>query len=230
MPRLLLSTSNAGKVREIRELLAGTGWDAVTPRELGVTFAAPVETARSYAENAIAKAVAAAEASRLPALAEDSGIEVDALDGAPGPLSARFGGPALTDAERTALLLRRLEGIPAARRGARFRAVVALALPGNRVITREGVLEGRIAFAPRGSDGFGYDPIFELPDGRTTAEIGAEKQTLSHRARALTSMVEVLRGPGVAVGRHPSVVTRTRPSVVWYSAPPTRPPTSGPTI
>ena len=99
MPRLLLSTTNAGKVREIRELLTGTGWDAVTPRDLGLTFAAPVETARSYAENAIAKAVAAAEASGLPALADDSGIEVDALDGAPGPLSARFGGPSLTDAE-----------------------------------------------------------------------------------------------------------------------------------
>ena len=194
MPRLLLSTSNAGKAREIRDLLAGTGWEAVTPRELGVTFAAPVETARSYAENAIAKAVAAAEASGLPALADDSGIEVDALDGAPGPLSARFGGPTLTDAERCALLLRRLDGVLPGRRGARFRAVVALALPGNRVITREGVLEGRIAPAPRGANGFGYDPVFELPDGRTLAEVGAEKQTLSHRARALASMAEVLGG------------------------------------
>ena len=196
MPRLLLSTSNPGKVREIRGLLAGAGWDAVTPRELGVTFAAPIETARSYAENAIAKAVAAAEASGLPALADDSGIEVDALDGAPGPLSARFGGSTLTDADRCALLLLRLEGIPPGRRGARFRAVVALALPGNRVITREGVLEGRIALAPRGADGFGYDPVFELPDGRTLAELGAEKQTISHRARALASMAEVLRGLG----------------------------------
>jgi XTP/dITP diphosphohydrolase len=160
MRRLLLSTSNAGKVREIRELLSGSDWEALTPAEANVRFAPPVETARSYAENAIAKAVAAAEASGLPALADDSGIEVDALDGAPGPLSARFGGPTLTDAERVTLLLRRLEGIPAGRRGARFRAVVALALPGNRVFTREGVLEGRIAFAPRGSDGFGYDPIF----------------------------------------------------------------------
>lgn len=194
--RLLLSTSNAGKVREIRELLAGTGWEAVTPRELGVTFAAPVETARSYAENAIAKAVAAAEASGLPALADDSGIEVDALDGAPGPLSARFGGPTLSDTDRCTLLLRRLEGVPPGRRGARFRAVVALALPGNRVITREGVLEGRVALAPRGANGFGYDPVFELLDGRTVAELGAEKQTLSHRARALTSMAEVLRGLG----------------------------------
>lgn len=194
MPRLLLSTSNAGKVREIREILAGTGWDVVTPREVNVTFAAPVETARSYAENAIAKAVAAAEASGLPALADDSGIEVDALDGAPGPLSARFGGPTLSDADRCALLLRRLEGVPPGRRGARFRAVVALALPGNRVITREGVLEGRVALAPRGANGFGYDPVLELPDGRTVAEIGAEKQTLSHRARALASMAEVLRG------------------------------------
>lgn len=194
MPRLLLSTSNPGKVREIREILAGTGWDVVTPREANVVFAAPVETARSYAENAIAKAVAAAEASGLPALADDSGIEVDALDGAPGPLSARFGGPTLSDAERCALLLRRLEGIPPGRRGARFRAVVALALPGNRVITREGILEGRIALAPRGANGFGYDPVLELPDGRTVAELGAEKQTLSHRARALGSMAEVLRG------------------------------------
>jgi len=194
MPRLLLSTSNPGKVREVREILAGTGWDVVTPREVNVIFAAPVETARSYAENAIAKAVAAAEASGLPALADDSGIEVDALDGAPGPLSARFGGPTLSDSERGALLLRRLEGVPSGRRGARFRAVVALALPGNRVITREGVLEGRIALAPRGANGFGYDPVLELPDGRTVAEIGAEKQTLSHRSRALASMAEVLRG------------------------------------
>lgn len=194
MPRLLLSTSNAGKVREIREILAGTGWDAVTPGELGVTFAAPIETGRSYAENAIAKAVAAAEASGLPALADDSGIEVDALDGAPGPLSARFGGPTLTDAERCALLLRRLEDVPPGRRGARFRAVVALVLPGNRVFTREGILEGRVALAPRGANGFGYDPVMELPDGRTVAEIGAEKQTISHRARALAAMAEVLRG------------------------------------
>ena len=193
MPRLLLSTSNPGKVREIREILAGTGWEAVTPVEAHITFAAPIETARSYAENAIAKAVAAAEASGRPALADDSGIEVDALDGAPGPLSARFGGPTLSDTDRCALLLGQLEGIPPGRRGARFRAVVALALPGNRVITREGVLEGRVALAPRGANGFGYDPVFELPDGRTVAELGAEKQTLSHRARALTSMAEVLR-------------------------------------
>lgn len=194
MPRLLLSTSNAGKVREIREILAGTAWDVVTPADLGVTFAAPIETGRSYAENAIAKAVAAAEASGLPSLADDSGIEVDALDGAPGPLSARFGGPTLTDAERCALLLRRLEGVPPGRRDARFRAVVALVLPGNRVFTREGVLEGRVALAPRGANGFGYDPVMELPDGRTIAEIGAEKQTISHRARALAAMAEVLRG------------------------------------
>ncbi len=193
MPRLLIATSNAGKVREIRELLAGSGWDVLTPAEAHVSFALPVETGRSYAENAIAKAVAASDAAGLPALADDSGIEVDALDGAPGPLSARFGGPNLSDGQRTALLLKRLEGVPVAQRGARFRAVVALALGGNRVITREGVLEGRIALAPRGVNGFGYDPIFELPDGRTAAEIGAEKQTISHRARALRAIAEVLR-------------------------------------
>jgi XTP/dITP diphosphohydrolase len=196
LPRLLLATSNPGKAREVREILAGAGWEVVIPRDLGLAVAAPVETARSYAENAVAKAVAAVRASGLPALADDSGIEVDALDGAPGPLSARFGGATLTDAERCALLLRRLDVVPPARRAARFRAVVALALPGNRVITREGVLEGRIALAPRGENGFGYDPVFELPDGRTAAELGAEKQTISHRARALASMAEVLRALG----------------------------------
>ena len=194
MPRLLLSTSNAGKVREIRELLAGTGWEAVTPAEAHVTFAAPVETARSYAENAIAKAVAAAEASGLPALADDSGIEVDALDGEPGVTSARFGGPSMrNDADRTALLLRRLEDVPAPRRTARFRAVVALVFPGDRVFTREGVVEGRVALAPQGANGFGYDPIFLLSDGRSMAEIPAEeKDRISHRAIALAALRPLL--------------------------------------
>jgi XTP/dITP diphosphohydrolase len=152
-----------------------------------------IESARSYLENALYKAVTHAAASGLPSLADDSGIEVDALDGEPGVISARFGGPSMrSDAERTALLLRRLDGVPAARRGARFRAVVALAMPSGRTFVREGTLDGRIATAPRGASGFGYDPVFELPDGRTVAELGEEKQQVSHRASAVRAMIEVL--------------------------------------
>jgi XTP/dITP diphosphohydrolase len=193
MPKLLIATTNAGKAREIAALLAGTRWECVTPTDIGLGRVEVIESARSYLENALYKAVTHASVSGLPSLADDSGIEVDALDGQPGPLSARFGGPSMrSDAERTALLLKRLEGVPSARRGARFRAVVALAMPGGRTFVREGRLEGRIAAAPRGASGFGYDPVFELPDGRTVAELGEEKQALSHRATAVRAMIEVL--------------------------------------
>ncbi len=165
----------------------------MTIAELGIPAPTVVETARSYVENAVAKAVAYCEATALPALADDSGIEVDALDGRPGPLSARYGGPRADDAARWQHLLAELDGVPPGRRGARFRCVVALALPGNAPIVREGTLEGRIAPAARGEGGFGYDPVFALPDGRTLAEIGAEKQSLSHRARAVSAIADVLR-------------------------------------
>jgi XTP/dITP diphosphohydrolase len=206
-PTLLLATNNPGKVRELRDLLAPAGWTLVTPRERGIAPVDVAEGGRSYLENAVAKAVAFAAASGLPALADDSGLEVDALEGRPGVLSARYGGPAVaTDAARCALLLRELAGVPPARRTARFRAVVALALPGGRVVAREGTLEGRIALAPRGASGFGYDPVFELlllpsPPGRgaggegsarTLAELGAEKQAISHRALAVRAMIDVL--------------------------------------
>lgn len=202
MPRLIVATGNAGKIREIRELLVPTGWAVLAPADLsarprGVDVA---ESGRSYVENAVAKAIAYARAARLPALADDSGLEVDALEGRPGVLSARYGGPAATDADRNARLLAELADVPEPRRTARFRAVVALALPGGAVYTREGVVEGRIALAPRGTNGFGYDPLFE-PVGDfagharpTMAELGAEKQVISHRARAVRAMIDVLRG------------------------------------
>lgn len=200
MPRLIVATGNAGKVREFRELLAPTGWDVLAPADLHLRAVDVAESGRSYVENAVAKAVAYAHAARLPALADDSGLEVDALDGRPGVLSARYGGPTATDADRNARLLAALVGVPVARRTARFRAVVALALPGGAVYTREGVVEGRIALAPRGINGFGYDPLFE-PAGDfeggtrpTMAELGAEKQAISHRARAVRAMIEVLKG------------------------------------
>lgn len=197
MPRLLIATTNAGKAREIGALLSGTGWECVSTREAGVRSIDVIETGRSYLENAVLKAVTYAATSGMPTLADDSGLEVDALDGAPGVVSARFGGPSVgSDAERTALLLRRLDGVPAARRGARFRAVVALAVPGGQVYVREGVLPGRIASAPRGASGFGYDPVLELADGRTVAELGEEKQAISHRAQAVRAMIEVLNSLG----------------------------------
>ena len=193
LPRLLLATGNAGKVHEIRAILGEAGWEIVTPAEAGVVVPPVAEGGRSYADNAIAKAVSAARAAGLPALADDSGVEVDALDGAPGVTSARYGGPAMrNDHDRNALILRRLEGVSAHRRGARFRAVVALVLPGGRTFTREGVVHGRIAEASRGANGFGYDPIFLLPDGRTMAEVGDEKLRISHRAIALAALRPVL--------------------------------------
>lgn len=193
-PRLLLSTGNAGKVREIRAILGDAGWDIVTPREAGIALAPVAEGGRSYIENAIAKAVVAARAAGLPALADDSGIEVDALGGAPGVTSARYGGPSMRDDhDRNALILRRLEGVPMPRRTARFRAVVALAFPGGRVVTREGLVDGRVALAPQGANGFGYDPIFLLPDGRSMAEVSAEeKDRISHRALALAALRPLL--------------------------------------
>ena len=196
--RLVIATGNAGKLREIRTLLEPTGWQALSLSEAGVDGAEVVETGRSYLENAVSKAVAVVTATGLPALADDSGLEVDALGGRPGVTSARYGGPLLTDAERSARLLRELQGVPRGRRGARFRAVVVLALPGGECYVREGELAGRIAEAPRGENGFGYDPVFEIDDGRTLAEIGEEKQQLSHRSRALRAMMGVL---GVLHGR-----------------------------
>ena len=189
----MLATQNAGKIREIRAIL-GERYELLTPAEAGLVIPAIVETDRSYTENAVNKATSVARASGLPALADDSGIEVDALDGAPGPLSARFGGVRCqSDADRYRLLIEQLEGVPLARRGARFRAVVALAIPGNRPIIREGVVEGRIALLPRGTNGHGYDPVFELPGGRTAAELTMEeKNAVSHRGRALAALREVL--------------------------------------
>ena len=192
-PRLLIATNNPGKAAEFKLLLAGSGWEAVTPAELGLAPVDVVETGRSYLENAVTKAVRHAEASGLPSLADDSGLEVDALGGRPGVLSARYGGAQASDATtRNQRLLAELDGVPPARRGARFRAVVALALPRGETYAREGVVEGRIAAAPSGADGFGYDPIFALPDGRTMAELGEEKHLISHRARAVQAMIAVL--------------------------------------
>jgi len=183
--RLLLATNNPGKVREFRRLLAGAPFVVETPAEAGIALDV-AETGSSYAENAALKARAFASAGGRLALADDSGIEVDALDGAPGMYSARFGGDGLDDAGRTALLLEKLAGVPMERRGARYRAVVAVAGPDGSVELFEGVQEGRIGFAPRGERGFGYDPVFITEDGRVQAEIDdTEKDRISHRGQAV---------------------------------------------
>jgi XTP/dITP diphosphohydrolase len=183
--RLLLATNNLGKAAEYRALLEGCGWELVTPRDLDLHLEVE-EVSRDYAENARIKAEAFAKASGLLALADDSGIEVEALGGAPGPLSARFGGDAISDAQRVALLLERLKGVPPERRSARFRCLIAVAGPEGETSLFEGQCEGRVAEEPRGESGFGYDPIFLLPErGLTIAELPPdEKNAISHRGRA----------------------------------------------
>lgn len=185
--QLLLGTRNSGKVRELRALLAEVNsLQLVSMEEAGVVSKVE-ETGETYAENAALKARAYAEASGMPALADDSGLEVDALDGAPGLRSARYSPkPGATDADRRAYLLQQLEGLPRPWK-ARFRATVAVALPGGETRFAEGTCEGEIIPQERGTGGFGYDPIF-LVEGtqKTMAELSEEeKNRVSHRARAM---------------------------------------------
>jgi XTP/dITP diphosphohydrolase len=155
----------------------------------------PPEGETSYAANALGKARAATRATGELALADDSGIEVDAFGGRPGVLSARYGGEGLTDPERNALMLRELTGVPAERRTARYRALIAVTAPDGREATVEGMVEGVLLEAPRGAGGFGYDPIFYYPPlGATFAELSAEaKHAVSHRGRAMALAREVLQ-------------------------------------
>ena len=193
MPRLLLATNNAGKLAELRALLAPAGWTALHPAGLGLRLDVE-ETGSTYAENATLKAQAFAGAANLLALGDDSGLEVDALGGRPGLRSARYGGADMPHDEKIRLLLKELADVPDERRTARFRAVVVIAAPDGRTWQAEGTVEGRIAHAPRGAGGFGYDPIFLLPErGQTMAELAdAEKSELSHRARAVRAALPYL--------------------------------------
>ncbi len=201
--RLVLASGNAGKLAELRALLDNEPlngrFDLHAQSEFGV--ADIDETGLTFIENALLKARHAAGVSGLPALADDSGIEVDAFDGRPGVLSARYGGEGLTDAERNALMLRELAGVPTARRTARYRAVIAIAGPDGREATVEGTVEGIILESPRGDGGFGYDPIFEPlteePGGRTVGQLTSEeKNRVSHRALAALAMRERLLARG----------------------------------
>ncbi len=190
--RILLATHNRGKRREWKKLLGDLPIELILPEETGLHQEVE-ETGTTYAENARLKAQALCAASGLPTLADDSGLEVDALDGAPGIRSARYA-PG-SDTVRYRALLQALEGVPEAERTARFRCVALLLLPDGREFIREGVCEGRITTEPRGEGGFGYDPVFLLPEkGRTMAELSAEeKNRISHRARAAQQLIPLLR-------------------------------------
>jgi XTP/dITP diphosphohydrolase len=193
MPKLLLATNNRGKVREIQALLGGLGFELLTPADLGLALDV-LEDRQTYAENAAKKALAFAHASGLTALGDDSGLEVDALAGAPGLHSHRFSPqPGATDADRRAYLLHRLQGKPRPWT-ARFRATVAIASPRGEVHYAVGECEGEIILEERGTNGFGYDPLFLIPSiGKTMAELSMdEKNRLSHRARAIQSARTVL--------------------------------------
>ena len=192
-PLLVLATLNAAKARELVDLLAGVPFIVRPLAELS-TDPLPEEGFESYRANALLKARAAATRVGALALADDSGLEVDALGGAPGVVSARYGGPDLTDAGRYRALLAALAQVPAPRRTARFRAVIAIVEPGGREHVVEGVVEGMIALDARGTRGFGYDPVFLYPPlGRTFGELSdAEKRDISHRGRAAHAARAVL--------------------------------------
>jgi XTP/dITP diphosphohydrolase len=187
-PRLILATLNPAKGRELLELLGDVPFDVKLLADLpGARL--PDETGQTYAENALEKARAGARLTGALALGDDSGLEVDALGGAPGLYTARFGGQGLDDHGRWRLLLDKLRDVPPARRTARFRCVIALAGGGRAEAVVEGVAEGLIAEAPQGRGGFGYDPVFFYPPlDRTFAELSdAEKARVSHRGRALAA-------------------------------------------
>ena len=193
MPTLLLATTNQGKLREYRDIFAGLPFHLTTLAEQGIELDLE-ETGTTFAENALLKARAYADASGLLTLADDSGLEIDALRGEPGVRSARWPTADTPYPERFKLIFARLAGLPPEQRAARFRCVIVLAAPGGWYEMVDGVVEGVITDEPRGKNGFGYDPIFLVPAlGRTTAELSPEeKHRISHRGRAARAARDVL--------------------------------------
>ncbi len=206
-PRIVVATHSAHKLRELRQLLHPAVAELVSLDDVGIDHDVE-EHGQSFAANASLKARAYARASGLPTLADDSGLEVEALGGGPGVRTRRYAGEDATDEDNNIKLLDALRGLPPERRGARYVCVLALALPGEAgprggipLVLRRGTCRGRIAAAPRGSGGFGYDPIFEPavepPGGRTFGQWSAdEKNAISHRARAARRMAPILRDLG----------------------------------
>ena len=193
MSKLLLATNNQAKVREYRSLLQNIAFELVTLAEEGITTTVS-EVGESLEENARLKATVLAAQSQLLALGDDSGLEVDALGGEPGRLSARYAGQGASDKDRVNYLLSRLKGVPWQERSARFRCIIAIATPGGEVELCRGECRGFITFEPRGEQGFGYDPVFYLPElDKTMAELPLEiKNQFSHRGQAAGKVYQVL--------------------------------------
>ncbi|HID95594.1 MAG TPA: XTP/dITP diphosphatase [Candidatus Latescibacteria bacterium] len=191
--KLVLATRNKGKIQEIRDVLADLGIQLSSLDDCG-SVAELIEKGGTLEENAMHKALTVARQLRLPALADDSGLEVDHLKGGPGVFSSRFAGDGASDEENNEKLLEALKGVPAQKRGAAFRCVMVLAMPDGRFWTAEGRCEGRIAEVPTGTGGFGYDPLFFVPElGKTFAELRPEvKNRISHRAKALIKIRRIL--------------------------------------
>ena len=195
MSELLLASQNPGKLNEMRQLVEGLPFRVVGPRELGL-LEAPDETGTTFLENAAIKALAYARLSGRLSVADDSGLSVDALDGAPGLYSSRFGGEGASDRDRNLLLLEKLRGQPPERRGARFTSAVAVARGGELLFQAQESVEGVIADDMRGDNGFGYDPLFFCPPfGRTFGEaLREEKDRVSHRGKAFARLREFRAG------------------------------------
>ncbi len=193
--KLLLATNNSAKVHEYRSLLRDLPYRVVTPAELAIAISVP-EEGNSLEENATIKAKAFAARSRLLSLADDSGLEVDALGGEPGHLSARYAGEGVSDAERVDYLLSRLKDVPWEKRTARFRCVIAIGRPDGTVTLCPGECQGIITLTPKGTAGFGYDPVFYLPEvEQTMAELTLElKNQVSHRGHAARKACQLLTG------------------------------------
>ena len=191
--RILVATNYSDKLREIRQILSGTGWEVVGLNELPA-YPEPIEDGETLAENALIKAREGFRQSGIMTLADDTGLEVDALDGRPGVYSARYAGENATYTDNVNLLIREMSGVPEPMRTARFRTVMAL-VGNDSEECWEGVAEGRIISESIGSDGFGYDPVFYSPElGQTFAETSLKaKNRVSHRGRALQKLVERLK-------------------------------------
>ena len=192
--RLLVATGNPGKVSEFADMFADLQLEWIGLADLGLNLVV-AETGATFRENAIIKATEYAAASGLLTLADDSGLEVDALDGRPGVQTARYGGVGLTQVQRYELLLEEMKGVPMAERSARFRCVIALSSGQGIIGESSGVCEGKIAERPAGNGGFGYDPVFFLPyRGQTMAELpAAQKHLISHRGKAIAKIAPLLR-------------------------------------
>ena len=194
LPRLLIATHNMGKLRELRELMGTIPYELVSLGDLGIHHDVD-ETGSTFEENATLKAEAYCELAGIITLADDSGLEVDALGGEPGVRSARYAGPDATDADRVEFLLGKLAGIDSEIWSARFRCVIAISAPNGPTTLHSGSCEGRVVSEPRGENGFGYDPVFLFPDiGLTMAELSSErKNSVSHRSEAARKAAHSLR-------------------------------------